>query len=67
LGRLFTHRRELPKDAVKKPRDVIDGFLAEIEVAQSRLGRILAVIAVLLALVLAVLAYLNREAVLSFW
>ena len=69
LGRLFTRRRELPKDAVKRRRDLIDGFLAETEVAQSRWGRILAMIAVLLVVVLGVLAYLNPETLadLSFW
>ncbi len=69
LGRLFTHRLELPKDAVKRRRDLIAGFLAEIEVARSRRGRILALIAVLLVVVLGVLAYLNPEAVadLSLW
>ena len=69
LGRLFTHRRELPKDAVKRRRDLTDGFLAEIEVAQSKWGRILATIAVLLVVVLGVLAYLNPEALadLSLW
>jgi len=55
LGRLFTHRRELPKDAVKKRRDLLDGFLAEIEVVQIRWRRILAV---LLAVGLGVLVYL---------
>ena len=69
LGRLFTHRRELPKDAVKRRRDLIDGFLAETEVARSRGGRMLAVIAALLVVVLGVLAYLNPQALadLSFW
>ena len=69
LGRLFTHRRELPKDAVKRRRDLIDGFLAEIDVVPSRRGRILALIAVLLVVVLGVLAYLNPEALadLSLW
>ena len=62
LGRLFTHRRELPKDAVKRRRDLIDGFLAETEVARSRGGRMLAVIAALLVVVLGVLAYLNPQA-----
>ena len=69
LGRLFTHRRELPKDAVKRRRDLIDGFLAETEVARSRGWRMLAVIAALLVVVLGVLAYLNPQALadLSFW
>ncbi len=54
LGRLFTRRRELPNDAVKRRRDLLDGFLAEIDVAQSRLGRVLAV---LLVVVLGVAVY----------
>jgi hypothetical protein len=62
LGRLFTRSGELPKDAVKRRRDLIDGFLAEIDVSPSRRGRILALIAVLLVVVLGVLAYLNPEA-----
>ena len=66
LGRLFTHRRGLPKDAVKRRRDLIDGFLAEIDVAPSRRGRILALIAVLLVVVLGVLAYLNPGALADF-
>jgi hypothetical protein len=67
LGRLFTHRRELPKDAVKRRRDLIDGFLAEIDVAQSRWGRILALILVLLVVFLGVLAYLNPEALANLF
>ena len=55
LGRLFTHRRELPKDAVKRRRDLLDGFLAELEVVQSTWQRILAV---LLVVGLGVLVYL---------
>jgi hypothetical protein len=55
LGRLFTHRRELPKDAVKRRRDLLDGFLAELEVVQSTWQRILAV---LLVVSLGVLVYL---------
>jgi hypothetical protein len=51
----------LPKDAVKRRRDLVDGFLAEIDVVPSRRGRILALIALLLAVVLGVLAYLNPE------
>jgi hypothetical protein len=62
LGRLFTRSGELPKDAVMRRRDLIDGFLAEINVSPSRRGRILALIAVLLVVVLGVLAYLNPEA-----
>ena len=62
LGRLFTHRRGLPKGAVKGRRDLIDGFLAEVDVTASRRGQILALIAVLLVVVLGVLAYLNPEA-----
>ncbi len=55
LGRLFTHRRELPKETVKKRRDLLDGFVAEIEVVQSGWRRILAV---LLVVGLGVLVYL---------
>ena len=55
LGRLFTHRRELPKDAVKRRRDLLDGFLAEIDIVQIRWRRILAA---LLVVGLGVLVYL---------
>jgi len=55
LGRLFTHRRELPNDAVKRRRDLLGGFLAEIEIVQIRWRRFLAV---LLVVGLGVLVYL---------
>jgi len=67
LGRLFTRRPGLPKDAVKERRDLLEVFVSQIGEPSFRWRRAVTLTIGLLALLVTILALFRSEAVLRLW